>query len=136
MTLIAVLIATGLLGFLPLGIILFRKAHARNSRANGVRTPARIYNVYHTASTRKMTVYYTYYGVDQRQYYGTFSTMEIWKYKVNEVIDVYCDPSNPQYSTVDGAWESPALVIFWAIIAMVTLYAVYDIYLDVQGGTM
>lgn len=134
MTLIVILI--GLFGFLPLGIIWFRSARAHKIRATGVRAPARIYDVLPLASTRKMTVYYTFYGMDQKQYYGTFSTMDIGKYKINDLIDVYFDPSNPKYSTVDGAWESPALIIFGVIITMVTLYAIYHIYHDLQSGIM
>lgn len=138
MAIIAILLATALLGFLPLGIILVRRARARKIRATGIRTPARIYNVYQSgrASNYTITVSYTYYGIDQKQYYGSFSTRDSGKYMVNQVIDVYSDPSNPRYSTVDGAWNSPALIIFGVLIAASALYAVYNLYYDLQAGIM
>lgn len=131
----ALLAFLGLLGVLPLAIVLYKTSYARRMIKTGIPTQARVYRIYRTTlRVQTETVAYTYYGIDRKQYYGSFKTGEIGKYLGGQVIQVYSDPPKPKFSTVDGAWGSPVSILLGILIALVCLYAVYDLYNGIQAG--
>ncbi len=129
-----ILIATGLIGMLPLCIVLYKQKRTRTIIETGVPAKARIYRINSTPKYGD-TVLYCFYNMERQPAYGSLHS-KAGLYNVNDVIDIYFLPGNPKRNTVEGAWKSPAFVIFTVLIALFCWFAVYKLFEMVNAGAL
>ena len=129
----AILVFLAIFGFLPLGIILYKRRMVKRILTTGVPAKARVYNIY-TASRRAYDiVHYTFYDQSMKQHTGSLST-KIGLYKVDDILDIHYLKENPKRNTMQGAWKSGFIVGFGIAIALFILFAVYKLYEMIQTG--
>ena len=130
-----ILLGTAAFGFLPLGIILYKRRRTKALLRNGSLARARVYRVYQPVRSATDVVYYHFTTAAGQQATGSL-TIKRGHYQNGDVLDVYYHPHHPQRNTVPGAWQSPGLVVFGCIVALAILFAVYKLWEAVKAGEM
>lgn len=131
-----ILLGLGIAGFLPLVILLYKRQRVKNILKNGLHAKARIYKV--STITRYATemVLYSFYAANRVEPYTGKMTAGLGKYQVNDVLDIYYLPQNPQRNTIAMAWKSGGVLVFAVVIALFILFAVYKLYRMYYYGEM
>ncbi len=123
-----ILLFLGLLGFMPLMIILYKKNRVKKILTTGLQAKAIVYDVRPFTRAGAESVLYWFYAENSTQQYTGSLSIKAGAYKNGDTIAVYYLPANPQRNTVNGAWGSPAIVGFGIVMAAVILFAVYQLY--------
>ncbi|WP_336514756.1 DUF3592 domain-containing protein [Pollutibacter soli] len=121
------LLVLAISGFLPLGIILYKRYMVKRILNTGTETVARVYKVVKTNKSSIEIVYYTYVDSRTGKQYSGHLTGKHGLYKNGETLQVFFLPENPSRSTVKGAWASVVFLIFGIVLALFVLFAVYKI---------
>ncbi len=129
-----ILFLTGLLGMLPLAIILYKRRRVQKILATGLTAKARVYQIHRTPRLGD-TVLYTFYNEHRQQYYGSLHCKP-GLYELNEVIDIYYLQNSPKRNTLHGAWKSPVIIGFGIAIAVFIWFAVYKLFEMVNNGSL
>ena len=137
------MIGLAALGFLPLGIVLYKVWMVRRIRNHGLPANARVFEIRATRpynhdmrspmKRRLYYVYYTFYGNGLQQYSGMLTIAES-KYSKGDVIDIYYLPENPDRNMVKGTWKSAGMLIFTSLLALFMIFAAYKIYRMIEFG--
>jgi hypothetical protein len=130
-----ILIATGLIGMLPLIVILWRLNKYLYLIKSGIPAKARIYHAQMGYQYRYEVVWYCYYGGDGQIYRGSLKT-DPGKYRINDVIDVKFHPINFKRSAVPGPTWAAGAIGFGVLIAAAIWYGVYELFGMVQAGSI
>ena len=128
-----VLLATALIGLLPLVIILYRKRRANKILKEGLTAQASVYHVYSTIRSGTEIVHYRFKDKRSNEYTGRFS-IAMGKHRVGDVIEVYYLQDNPSRNVVKGSWGSHFIIMFGIVIALVVWFMVYKLYEMVKSG--
>jgi Protein of unknown function (DUF3592) len=130
-----ILVCLVMIGFLPLAIIVYKKRLVARILREGICTQAHVYSVRTAHKSSTDIVYYAYQDQTGRQYSGILTT-KIGAHKTGEKIDIYYLPEKPNRSTIQGAWKSPAFLIFGIVIALFVIFAAWKIHVAIQDGSM
>lgn len=121
-------------GFLPLGIILYKRSRVKKILNIGLPVKARVYDIRTTRSQPQDFVHYAYQARNSSlQYTGTLTTA-VGTYKKGQTLEIFYLPDNPRKHTVKGAWQSGVLVGLGVAIALFVLFFVYKLFEMVQSG--
>src|SRR5687768_961325 len=108
-------------GFLPLGIVLYRRRAADRILTTGRSTRAIVYHKYTSRKPSYEVVYYQFTAFDGKRYTGKL-TGAPGLYNIHDTLEVFYSAANPKHNTVKGAWKSYGILIFVIIIAIWVLY--------------
>ncbi|MEO6583678.1 MAG: DUF3592 domain-containing protein [Ferruginibacter sp.] len=131
-----VLFFVALLGFMPLGIILFKKNRVKKILSHGVSVKAVVYDIMRMSQSASEIVYYSFYAQNSTQQYTGKLTTDRSRYKIGDGLDIFYLPGNPRRNSMNGAWGSPVITGFGIVMAIFVLFAVYKMYEMVQSGSM
>ncbi len=127
-----VLIATGLIGMLPLVVILVKRKRFLHLINSGMPAKARVFDKKRMRKQNYEIVWYTYYGRNGEQYSNSVTT-SVGKYRRNDVIDIKVDPVDGKKSAVPGPPYSFWIISFGVLIAVIVWYFVYKLFGMVEG---
>lgn len=129
---IFIAIFIGLLGFLPLAIVLFKRNKIRKLKANGTYVSGVVTNHYQTRGY-KGVIYY--HAVIQYPVRGGAPLVRNFKYaghknllSTGQQVEVVYDNDNPEKFTLTILPENKAMLIFTAIIAVVYIFICFKLY--------
>ena len=128
-----VLLGVGLLGMLPLAVILFRKRRVDEVLRNGLSAMATVEQVYPAARYTSEVVVYRFQDINRQQYKGKIMT-GVGQYKPGDTLEIFYLQDHPKRNTVKGAWKSKFILGFGIVIALVIWFMVYKIYEMVRDG--
>jgi hypothetical protein len=129
------LVFVALLGFLPLGIYIYKVRLVRRILKKGLPVKASVYKIVRHVikNTHVDIVHYSFIAWNGIQHTGKL-TSGVDKYRVRDTVEIYYLPANPRHNTVKGAWVSPIILIFLLLLTAFVLFAVYKINEMVQTG--
>ena len=123
-----ILVIVAALGFLPLGIVLYKKRLVKKIVKNGVLISARIYHIHRSSRSRRDLVYYSFMPLVQLKEFNGILATGVGKHRVGDMLEIYYMPGNPGLNTVKGGWDSWVMLVFVILIAVFVLFAVYQLY--------
>ncbi|MEO5946269.1 MAG: DUF3592 domain-containing protein [Chitinophagaceae bacterium] len=131
-----ILVAMGLLGFLPLAITLYKKKRVQNILKTGLPAKASVYKIITPFRPPVDIVFFSFYAANHAEPFTGKLTTSRGKYQENDLLDIYYLPQNPKRNTMEGSWKSGGFIVFCVVIALFVLFAVYKIYRMYYFGEM